>query len=1267
MLRSRRRLWTWTVTTVASALVLAALVVGVFRLSVLVAPSYKQEIEHWVAEVMNRPVDIGNMDLTWRALRPTLKFSDVALQGVSPATPALEVAELELGFSLADLVRGQVMPVAINVVGAVVEIVRDPAGTLRIRGISARPVGQTQRPIARQLASLVSVDMRDASVLWHDQYRGRPPLWLRGVEMDIDRVGPHLDVEVSGVSQLGNGLINAGFRIAQSTDGELLEIGGRAQVERLAPGPWIDAWLPKPLNLVGEPVDIDSRFRWTAGGGLDLEGQFETGQLRQFQGPGSLQQVAGRFEAELAASGQTVTLQDLRVRDRDSEWTAERVAVEHRQTGARHWLAVQASTLRLQSLLPWVPAESETAPWHRATGTVRDLLAELEWSTNDPMPAISLTAQLDDAGLLPGDEQPAVYGLSGSLSLTEARGAIELASEAVTVELPAILSEQARIDQLTGAVQWGRQGDRWTVEATGLSARGHGADINGAVALVFGPEPVQLDIDLAMASEDVTALKPLVPTFWHPKLRAWLDQAIVSGRVGSGRLRIAGAADAFPYREDNGIFRLELNLNPASLSIGQGWPSIDDAVAQLVIDGDRLTVDAVSGRMLGVALTPASVEIADLREPLLQVEGGANGPVDRMLSFLSASPLSTRVGFLDELLDPRGYGHLDLSLGIPLKNIHATEWSGSVTLTGVELTTRGLEDPFRDVQGTIGFSHAGLSSTGLKGVFRDAPVRVDLSTVGGPDAPVTRLALESPIRFDTPDDPWARLLPDAVRSGLDGHSLLHAEVLLDGAVPDVLTIRSDMVDVVSQLPAPLDKPDPATAMPLTLELPIHKRWPRDTRVVLGDRLTATVRSVPERWLDRAALSFGGSQEPAIPDRGMTVVGTAPAVDVLQWAQWLPKLAESDEGASGQPTTLPPMLLDLTAGRLRVGAMRLGRQSLRGTLDAQGAQFTLAGAAEGELRWDRSGRGRWYARLERLFMERLARVESDPAKQAPTHVPQHWPEIDVEIGHLQVADLNAGRLTLRAVPRPSGISLETARMQGGEIDLELGGYAARPDEMTRAGLTGILETARIDKVMFAAGFVPNVRAEAARIALNIGWPDSPEGLHLETATGALDISFRDGALAAVDPGAGRVLGLFSFYALPRRLLLDFRDMTETGLTFDGIDGHFRISGGRAQTEDFVVSAPSVSIDVEGEVGLSTRTYDQVITVYPDVSSGVTLAGALFGGPAMGAILMIAQELLDRPLNQATQLSYHLGGTWDDPVITRKGAETPTPAPDKGPRS
>ena len=48
-----------------------------------------------------------------------------------------------------------------------------------------------------------------------------------------------------------------------------------------------------------------------------------------------------------------------------------------------------------------------------------------------------------------------------------------------------------------------------------------------------------------------------------------------------------------------------------------------------------------------------------------------------------------------------------------------------------------------------------------------------------------------------------------------------------------------------------------------------------------------------------------------------------------------------------------------------------------------------------------------------------------------------------------------------------------------------------------------------------------------------------------------------------------------------------------------------------------------------------------------------ASALLGGPALGALMLIAQEILDKPLDQATQLSYHLGGTWDNPKVTKLG--------------
>ena len=1265
MQRSRRRLWTWTVTAVASSLVLAALVVGVFRLAVLAAPSYKQNIEDWVAAVMNRPVDIGDMDLTWRGLRPTLQFFDVALQGVSPVTPALEVAELELGFSLRDLVQGRIMPVAINVVGAVVEVVRDADGAVRVRGISVGQGGESVA-VSQQLAGLGHVQMSDASLLWHDQHRDRPPMWFRQVDLDIDRIGTDLDIELSGVSQLGGGRLKASMRLSQTADGKLLGVGGRARIDGLEPGRWMDAWLPLPLGLTGDTLELESQFSWTSQGEATLDGRVRSGRLRQLDGPGALDGVEADFAATLDGKQQRVVVRDLGVRNSDgSDWAADRVVLEQRASESRRWLAVQASRVQLRSLLPWLSGVDASGALPRVTGEVEDLLSEIEWTADQPdtPPAVSLTARLHRVGLLAQDQQPAVSGLSGVLSLTQDGGTLELDSDNVAIELPATLEQPVQLDQLTSSVHWRREGSAWRIRLTDLAAAGHAARANGSVEVVLGEQAPQLDVELALASEDATALKPLVPRQWHPNLRAWLDQAVVDGRVGSGRLRIAGAVDQFPFRNGDGSFRLELNINPGTLSIGKGWPTIDDAVAQLIIDGESLSVEAVSGRMLGVALTPATVIIEDFREPVLDVDGGANGSVDRMLSFLSASPLSSRVGYLDKLLDPRGFGHLDLSLDIPLKNINATRFAGTVTLTGIELQSQQMPEPFRDVQGSISFSNDGLGSTGLKGVFREAPVRVTLSTERLDVRQVTRLALESPVRFDTDNDPWARMLPDAMRARLDGHATLSAELALDRQMPRSLSVRSDLVNVVSTLPAPLNKEDASAALPLRVEFPIHNEWPRLTRVEVGDRMVADVRSEQDNLFAAAGLGFGGGGRPGVPDAGVVVTGTAPVVDVLDWSTWLGELAT--QGGGGESSSVR---IDLTAGRLSAGPLRLGQQSIRGQFGPQGGDFKLVGAAEGQLAFDGAGRGRWYARLDHLYTERLAKMQATATDREPMQLPQSWPEIDIEIAHLQVADLNAGRLVMKAVPRPSGISLDTLRLQGGEVDLELGGYAARPDDVTRAGLTGVLETARIDKVMFAAGFVPNVRAESARIALNIGWPDSPEGLHLETATGALDISFRDGALAAVDPGAGRVLGLFSFYALPRRLLLDFRDMTETGLTFDGIDGHFRVSGGQAQTEDFTVSAPSLSIDVEGAVGLSDRSYDQVITVSPDVSSGVTLAGALFGGPAMGAILMIAQELLDRPLNQATQLSYHLGGTWDDPVITRRGVEpTPAPAADKGPRS
>jgi len=38
--------------------------------------------------------------------------------------------------------------------------------------------------------------------------------------------------------------------------------------------------------------------------------------------------------------------------------------------------------------------------------------------------------------------------------------------------------------------------------------------------------------------------------------------------------------------------------------------------------------------------------------------------------------------------------------------------------------------------------------------------------------------------------------------------------------------------------------------------------------------------------------------------------------------------------------------------------------------------------------------------------------------------------------------------------------------------------------------------------------------------------------------------------------------------------------------------------------------------------------------------------------VGALVFLAQQLLNKPLDQASIIRYHLGGTWSDPKITKR---------------
>ena len=120
---------------------------------------------------------------------------------------------------------------------------------------------------------------------------------------------------------------------------------------------------------------------------------------------------------------------------------------------------------------------------------------------------------------------------------------------------------------------------------------------------------------------------------------------------------------------------------------------------------------------------------------------------------------------------------------------------------------------------------------------------------------------------------------------------------------------------------------------------------------------------------------------------------------------------------------------------------------------------------------------------------------------------------------------------------------------------------------------------------AWGFAPTLTGRAGHATAELHWRGGIDGEVFGRLAGHVRLSVEQGQVMTVDPGAGRVLGLLSVAALPRRLTLDFSDLTEKGFAFDSIHGDFDFRDGNAYTQNLVLKGPAAEIGVVGRTGIT----------------------------------------------------------------------------------
>jgi len=182
-----------------------------------------------------------------------------------------------------------------------------------------------------------------------------------------------------------------------------------------------------------------------------------------------------------------------------------------------------------------------------------------------------------------------------------------------------------------------------------------------------------------------------------------------------------------------------------------------------------------------------------------------------------------------------------------------------------------------------------------------------------------------------------------------------------------------------------------------------------------------------------------------------------------------------------------------------------------------------------------------------------------------------------------------------------------------------------------------------------GFQSFIASKKSEFDLDLIWAEIPHRMEIINGEGNVKINIDDGQITILEQVPGKIFGLFSLTKLPKRLLMDFSDITKKGFSFKKVTANFQFNKGSAYTCDLVIKGTTADILIIGATDLISRTFNQLAIVQPAVSDMLPMGGAMLGGPAVAASVFIFTKLLRKPLKEVGVNYYSIEGPWENPKI------------------
>jgi len=1261
------------------ALCLFVLVVGIGLLHLMLRYWLLPDIEHYrndiasaITQAAGQRVTIGSISGHWDGMHPHLILHKVQVHD-KEGRPALILNRLESIPAWRSLLSGKLLFREIKIDQPNLTVYRDSNGVLHVAGITlGRDQAASASGFLNWLLNQRHVDVVNAHIFWKDDKHGAPLLELKAVslhlENNINNNHHRFDLRATPPARLASPLDISGdftgeqLNVPEQWHGQLFVKLGYADIAA-----W-QSWFPilktieinRGIGAIGMWINIDKGDikQLTADVRLKnvktrlthelpeldlvfLRGRVGWKKINNKVGKGS-EMFAHQLEASIRGKSilqpADFLLQDVRAHDggqRSGKLSVKRLDLET-LGGLMEYLPIDGSIRdQFNKLLPH--------------GEIHSMQAEWDGVWSDPV-NLSVKGKFNDIGMNSFKSLPAFRGVSGSIDTDEKGGELNINSQQVGFDLPDLFQKPMLFDTFIGNISWGPLNDNDFIKIKFNNISFGNDHASGGVHGTYHTEhdgPGEIDLVGYLTRGDASFVGhylSILDKFPHE----WLSRVIVSGELSDVKLRLKGHLASFPFRNnEHGIFQISMKATNGVLDYVPGQLKIEDISANLLFQGSSMEINASQASMSDINLSKIKIQIADMMasDIRLQINGAASGPTRQFIKFSAEHHFVVDIFTPDmiENLTISGNGELLLNLSIPLPYSDDIKMAGSYLFNNNKIDF-GLHIPnLEKINGVIRFTESTIETEKIRAQILGGAVTINstASQDGGTNlTAVGKINLDNLLQLnqERPTDA-ARFWTKYIRGSTDWRADVKFNEKIGDKRASVL-IKSSLQGITSDFPEPFSK-TPADVVSLRLEKNMIDLKQNLMKINYGKQIAARIvfshDDSGDYHINKGLIRVGpGSSK--LPDSGILLTGELPKLQLDKWHGLFDQFNYFKESGEGNKINVDLSEIDLHIGVLDF----LGRRFNDLTINANfknGEWYSTILSKEifGKVSWYSQNQGRVVGRFKKLTVPAVYPVDLPIAKKRQSE--KSLPALDILVDEFVIGRKNLGKLELIAKQKEEGWSIEELYIANQDSSFIADGIWKNYSVAPRIDMNIKLEASDLNKFLTRFGYPDRIKRGRGSIDGDLSWLGGPQAINYKTLSGKVKIQARNGQFPKFELGIGKLFGIFDLKALPRRVILDFRDVYADGFGFDKISGNASIIEGIMSTDDLRIGGPAADVKMDGEVNLFSETYKLRFMVTPSLGLAT---------PVVDIATIIVNKAQKGSIKPH---EYNITGTWEDPVVTR----------------